>query len=306
MGEGLLDATAARKNAAAAPCYDAAVPDYVLEITFDNADDTLGEVIESRLFLTNSAGQSSVDRDGTSVITAYFASPGERNAAAESLAGLAIELRLDDRDPIDWLDHYEQSLEPILIGDRFIVAPHARLIPEHSQRMSLVVPQEQAFGTGSHETTALCIELLETLDLGGALCLDIGAGSGILAMAMVLLGARKAIAFDNDPDAFAALRENRQRNGVEADRMPLLIASIEALRGGRFDVMTMNIIPEVILPLLSLVVERAGGSLILSGILLIRRGDVVAACQDRGFELAGERERGEWWAGLFRRPPAVD
>ncbi|MEO6260111.1 MAG: 50S ribosomal protein L11 methyltransferase, partial [Thermoanaerobaculia bacterium] len=187
------------------------------------------------------------------------------------------------------------------IGERFIVAPDARLIPEHSGRMSLIVPQEQAFGTGSHETTALCIELLETIDLNAACGLDIGAGSGILGLAMVLLGAAKVIAFDNDPDAFAALRENRQRNDVAAERMPILIASVGALRSRRFDVVTMNIIPEVILPLLPQVVERVGGALILSGILSIRRDEVVAACREQNLEPIAERSRGEWWAGLFRR-----
>ena len=282
------------------------VTDYVLEIEFKGADEALAELIESRLFLTNSAGQSAVDRNGTSVITAYFASAADRHRAAASLGDLALTLHEDDRDPVDWLEHYEQSLEPILIGQRFIVAPDARLIDDSAGRMPLVVPQEQAFGTGSHETTALCIELLETLDLDGVSGLDIGAGSGILTLAMLLLGARKAIAFDNDPDAFAALRENRQRNGVAAERMPLLIASIEALRRGRFEVVTMNIIPEVILPLLPMVVERVAGSLILSGILVVRRDEVVSACAQHGLRLTAERTRGEWWAGLFRRIPAVD
>ena len=282
------------------------VPDYVLEIAFDGLNDALAELIESRLFLTNSAGQSSVDRHGTSVITAYFGSAEDRHRAAAALRDLAVVLHEDDRDPVDWLEHYEQSLEPILIGHRFIVAPDARLIGDPAGRMPLVVPQEQAFGTGSHETTALCIELLETLDLDGVRGLDVGAGSGILALAMLLLGARKAIAFDNDPDAFAALRENRQRNGVASARMPLLIASIEALRGGRFEVVTMNIIPEVIVPLLPLVLERVAGALILSGILAIKRDEVIAACEPHGLVLDGERTRGEWWAGLFRRLPAVD
>lgn len=282
------------------------VPDYVLEIAFDAADHALGELIESRLFLTGSSGQSSIDRSGTCVLTAYFLSPVDREAAKASLDGLELELRLDDRDPIDWLEHYQQSLAPILVGDRFIVAPDRRLIPQDSSRMALVVPQEQAFGTGSHETTALCIELLETLDLREARGLDIGAGSGILALAMCLLGAKKVIAFDNDPDAFAALRENRQRNGVAEDRMPLLIAGMEALNAGRFDVITMNIIPEVILPLLPLVVKHAEGVLILSGILVIKRDEVVAACREHGFELVDGRAKGEWWAGLFRPSSALN
>lgn len=280
------------------------VPDYVLEIVFDASDETLLERVEGRLYLTASVGQSSVESNGTAVITAWFPSPAERTAAAALLDGLEVELCAEDREPVDWLENYQQSLEPILIGERFVVAPDARLIPSGSSRMALVVPQEQAFGTGSHETTALCIELLETLELRAVRGLDIGAGSGILALAMVHLGAERVIAFDNDPDAFAALHENRERNGVAASKMPILIASIEGIGGGHFDVITMNIIPEVILPLLPQVIEHVGGSLILSGILVIKRDEVVAACRELGLELASERERGEWWAGLFRRVPA--
>jgi ribosomal protein L11 methyltransferase len=167
--------------------------------------------------------------------------------------------------------------------------------------MVLVVPQEQAFGTGSHETTSLCIELLEALPIRGRLGLDIGSGSGILALAMHRLGAAKVVAFDNDTDAYGALRDNRIRNGVPPAAVPLFIGSVEALRGGAFDVVTMNIIPEVILPLLDDVAKLVakGGLLILSGILAVRRDDVVAASAAHRFALRIERTKGEWWAGVF-------
>src|SRR5687768_3953098 len=181
------------------------------------------------------------------------------------------------------------------IGERFVVAPDASLIPPDTKRLSIVVPQEQAFGTGSHETTALCITLLEELDIAGRRGLDIGAGSGILAIAMIRLGAERVLAFDNDADAYGALRENRIRNAVPDKVLPLFIGGVEALRGGAFDVITMNIIPEVIIPLLPMVLARmnANGSLILSGVLIERRGDVVAAATGESFELLEEETRGE-------------
>jgi ribosomal protein L11 methyltransferase len=188
----------------------------------------------------------------------------------------------------------------MFIGTRFVVAPDAALFPD-GDRLTIVVPQEQAFGTGSHETTSLCIELLETLDLAGRRGLDVGSGSGILALAMHRLGAAKVIAFDNDTDAYGALRDNRIRNGVPDRAMPLFIGSVEALRGSAFDVLTMNIIPEVILPLLGDVVQRMAvdARLILSGILLVKRNEVVDAAAMRGLRLIDERARGEWWAGVF-------
>lgn len=266
--------------------------DYILEIFFDRDADE--ELIQSRLFLTKSTG--SISSDG--LISAFFDSAEDREAAMEWLDD--FELRLLERERIDWLEVYQQSLQPIVIGERFIVAPDPSLFPAESDRFRIIVPQEQAFGTGSHETTALCIEMLETLDPAGARGLDIGSGSGILALAMHRLGAKSVLAFDNDVDAYGALRDNRMRNRA---RYGIFIGSIEALRGGAFDVLTMNIIPEVILPLLPEVVSRMadGAHLILSGILTVRRDDVVAAALAHGLELMRERSKGEWWAGVFRR-----
>lgn len=263
--------------------------DYLLEIRF--APD-LEDAVLARLYLTRSTG--SVAFDGG--MTAYFDSPGEREAAIAALDELPVELQSLDRQRRDWLELYQQSLQPIIIGRTFVVAPDAALIPM-SDRHSLVIPQEQAFGTGSHETTSLCIELLEGLDLKEKRGLDIGAGSGILALAMCMLGARKAVAFDNDLDAYAALRDNAIRNRV--DRLSIFIGSLDALRGGAFDVITMNILPEVIIAMLPHVVSHMRGALILSGILSTRRDDVVAAAHE--LRLVKERVKGEWWAGRFER-----
>ncbi len=269
--------------------------DFILEIDSENPSDE--EHILSMLFLTASTGSTSTQN----TIAAYFDSPEDRDAAAELFAEL--ETRVFERERLDWLEQYEQSLEPLFIGERFVVVPDAALLQGRAEAAPyvIIVPQEQAFGTGSHETTALCIEVLESLDVRGKRGLDIGAGSGILALAMHRLGAAKAIAFDNDTDAYGALRDNRIRNDVPDAAMPLFIGSVEALRGGTFDVVTMNIIPEVILPLLPEVVPRlaAGARLILSGILVIKRDEVVAAAETEGLTLLDERKRGEWWAGIF-------
>ena len=269
--------------------------DYLLLISFDDA--VAEELVQSRLYLTSSTGSTSTDDQ----VTAYFDSAEDRDAAKSALDGIdGIEISEAERERVDWLELYQQSLEPIDIGERFVVAPDAALI-KGSGRLRITVPQEQAFGTGSHETTALCIEILETLELAGKRGLDIGTGSGILAIAMHRLGAAKVIAFDNDRDAFAAMRDNRIRNTIPESAMPMFVGGVEALRGGTFDVITMNIIPEVIIPLLPAVVSRVGGALILSGILVVKRDEVVEAAVAHGLGIVGERSRGEWWAGTFRR-----
>jgi ribosomal protein L11 methyltransferase len=268
------------------------VIDCILEIDFDDPADE--EWILSMLFLTASTGSTSTPN----TISAYFDTPKDREAAAKLFG--EYETRAFERERLDWLEKYQQSLEPLFIGERFVVVPDPALLPPTAD-LTIIVPQEQAFGTGSHETTSLCIELLETLELRGKRGLDIGAGSGILALAMYRLGAAKAIAFDNDTDAYGALRDNRIRNAVPDAAMPLFIGSVEALRGGTFDAVTMNIIPEVILPLLPGVVPRLGegARLLLSGILVVKRDDVVEAARAHGLALSDERTRGEWWAGMF-------
>jgi ribosomal protein L11 methyltransferase len=271
------------------------VIDYILAIEFEDPADE--ELIQSRLFLTASTGSTSTQN----TVEAYFDSTEDRDAAAGLLA--EYELQRIDRPRVDWLELYQQSLQPLFIGARFVVVPDARLLPEDSDRLTLIVPQEQAFGTGSHETTWLCIELLESLPLTGKRGLDVGAGSGILALAMHRLGARNVIAFDNDNDAYGALRDNRIRNDVPERAMPLFIGGTEALRGGAFDVVTMNIIPEVIIPLLgdiAALVDR-DGRLLLSGILVVKRDEVVEAARAHGLVPVSERTKGEWWAGVLAR-----
>ena len=259
--------------------------DYLLEI---ECGPELEEIVQARLFLTASTGNIAADHS----VTAYFATAEERDVAAAAFPDMQV--RTSDRARADWLAHYQQSLEPMFIGEKFVVAPDVALIPRDTGRYALVIPQEQAFGTGSHESTALCIELLESLSLEGKLALDVGAGSGILALAMRRLGARKVIAFDNDLDAFAALRMNRTRNGI--DGVAIFIGTVAALRRTRFDVVTMNILPDVIAAMLP---HLTTAVLIVSGILTSSRDEFLATAD--GFRVMSERTKGEWWAAALTR-----
>ncbi len=260
--------------------------DYILEICFVPE---LEEIVQGHLFLTRSTGNVAT---GPGRIEAYFPTAADRDAAAALFP--AMRLRRSERPQVDWLQLYQQSLQPIFIGRSFVIAPDASLIPPDSGRYALVIPQEQAFGTGSHESTALCIELLEEIDLRGKRVLDVGSGSGILALAMLRLGARKAMAFDNDLDAFAPLRENPIRNGV---RIASFIGTLDALRGGgTFDVITMNIALEVIVSMLPRVTEHLDGVIIVSGILAERRDEIA-----RRMRVVQERTKGEWWAAILSK-----
>lgn len=249
---------------------------YILQIRFDPENE---ELIEGRLFLTRSTGNQLVQEG---LIEAYFDSAADRDAAV-ALFENAIAI---DRPRVDWLARYQQSLASLFIGNNFEIAPDAALL-KSARPHRLVIPQEQAFGTGSHESTSLCIELLEEIDLRGKRVLDVGSGSGILALAMLRLGARKAIAFDNDVDAFGPLRENPRRNHLE---IAAFIGTLDALRVREFDVVTMNILPDVIIPLL----PKMKGTIVVSGILVTQRDEIA-----RRANVVKERTKGEWWAAIL-------
>jgi len=258
--------------------------DFILRISFVPE---LEDAVQGRLFLTRSTGNAVVQ---PGVIEAYFDSEADRDAARR----LFENAEAIDRERVDWLERYQQSLKPLFLGRKFVIVPEPSLIPPDTDRQVLIIPQGHAFGTGSHESTALCVELLEELNVGGKLVLDIGSGTGILALAMLRLGARRAVAFDVDLDAYGPMRENRSNNNGRA--LSWFIGTLEAMKPARFDVVVMNILPEVIIPLLPAVRQFLGGPLILSGILKKYRDDVVAAAR---LPLVSEKEKGEWWAGTF-------
>ena len=277
-------------------------PDWLLRLSYPRDRRDLEDVVERILFLSCSAG-SSIEESGDRVIVRlYFSSRELRDEAAEMVPESldAIEVVAEEAEKIDWLEYYEHSLEPIEIGARWVVVPDRRLLPDSGNRIPIIIPQERAFGTGAHETTALCLAMTESLDLDGSSVADIGTGSGILAIAMQKLGARRIVAFDNDPETWGVVRENMDRNAVPAGSIELFFGTVDALRSGvMFDLVVMNIIPEVILPSLPAVVSHLApeGSVVFSGILTDRAAMVVEKAAECGLRLVDEAARGEWWCG---------
>lgn len=277
--------------------------DYILSIEIRGEREETEELLQGRLYLTDCEGSISVDREGVAYLDCYFATAVDRTNARrliESVAGDGVQIVEHDRPRRDWLADYEDSLVAKHVGERFIVAPRRDLVAS-SARTPIIIPQERAFGTGRHETTALCLAMLESVECSGMRGLDIGTGSGILAIGMALLGCRKVIAFDNDPEVLGIIDDNLERNGIERERVRYFVGDTSSIRDARFDVLTMNILPEVIVPLLPevklMMSERA--ALILSGILRDRSGWVVGECLANGLTLLQESTDGEWWCGRF-------
>jgi ribosomal protein L11 methyltransferase len=196
----------------------------------------------------------------------------------------------------DWLAEWKKGYEPVEIGERLLIAPSwKREEVAGSDRIVIEIDPGMAFGTGTHETTRGCLEMLEKHWHGGAL-LDVGTGTGILAMAAVKLhpGSR-VIGFDVDPEAIAVAEENATINGVE-NEVVFEVDRISSFHGLGFDVVLANLTADVLVPLAEDFARavRRDGTLIASGILLEQKSDVVEALSEAGFALIEEKPDGEW------------
>lgn len=205
----------------------------------------------------------------------------------------------------DWSSSWKANFKPLRVGRRLMIVPTWEEAPPNPDDIVLRLDPGMAFGTGGHETTRLCLELLEGImdgmpTLQTPSVLDLGTGSGILAMAAVRLGAGRVCAVDIDPQAVEVARENLAINDmaelVACDTIPL-----EELRG-TFDLILANILAEELVRLAPLLVRRLspGGMLVLSGILAEKEPLVRAGFELPGLEYRETRQQGEWVAMLYR------
>lgn len=201
----------------------------------------------------------------------------------------------------DWERSWMDNFQPMRFGRRLWIVPSWHEAPE-PEAVNLLLDPGLAFGTGTHPTTALCLEWLDGQALDGCQVLDFGCGSGILGIAALLLGAREALGTDIDVQALEASRDNAGRNGIAADRFPVYLP--EHLPAVQADVLVANILAG---PLVSLAPQlqtlvRSGGLLALSGILA-EQGQEVADAYAEAFELDPIAEREGWVRISGRRRP---
>ena len=199
-----------------------------------------------------------------------------------------------------WVERFNESLHPVNVGRRLTILPRPGEAPEG--RIAIVIEPGRAFGTGHHESTRLALEHLEERLVPGDSILDVGTGSGLLALAGVRLGGSRAIGVDIDPEAVEVAQENVSTQ-PEASRIRLMTCADPALVEGRFDVVLANIQADVLHSMLPALRDKlaAGGRLILSGLLLGDREPMDEALRRLGLR-AEWKQDGEWASACATTP----
>lgn len=249
--------------------------------------------------------------DKTVIVKAYF-----KANVADSVTG-AIEKRLADLKkncPFDlgtletskretdgdlWREQWKERFKPIRIG-KIVIVPEWIKYEKKADEQTVIIGSNMAFGTGEHETTAMCVEFLEKYVKSGDTVIDVGCGSGILGIAASKLGAKDVIMTDIDECAYEASVKNCEINGVKNARV--LIENLLDDNAVKGNVIVCNIMAETLIYFAPFIGGNltGGGTVILSGILNDRKDKVIKAYRDAGFILADENSRGEWTALVFK------
>jgi ribosomal protein L11 methyltransferase len=262
------------------------------------------EAVEWALMEAGARGTEVSGEEGeTLTVAAYFDAPPAvervRAALLEALNvyGLASpdvrETRLREVAERDWLAEWKKNWRPVAAG-RFVVAPPWSEVESAPGRILISVEPGMAFGTGTHETTRLCLAAVEKHFNGGSF-LDVGTGTGILAIAAALLDARARVeACDTDPLAVEVAQENARLNGV-AERINFRTGTVDETTPSA-DTVCANLTADVILPLLPALLAATCGRLILSGILDTQTEQVRARLRELGVNSCEVTRDGEWIA----------
>ncbi len=212
----------------------------------------------------------------------------------------------------EWLKHFE----PMKFGDHLWVCPSGMRIPDDQQSghdVIVTLDPGLAFGTGTHETTALCLEQLDNFDVSGLKVLDFGCGSGILAIAAHKLGASEVYGVDIDPQAITATLDNAERNGIDSDFYVYVTdaeddeESVSWNQAETYDVIVANILSKPLIELADRIIAllKPGGHLVLSGIMRDQAAAVRSAYQEE-IDLAPTETKGDWVAVIGNKKTSLD
>lgn len=251
-------------------------------------------------------------------VKAYFSDPPETSEYMDEISQMLQQLAAAERftylppavatvQSEDWSNSWKVNFKPLRVGRRLLIVPSWEEIAPADDDCVLRIDPGMAFGTGGHETTRLCLELLEDIlndmpTMTVPSLLDLGTGSGILAMAAVKLGAGRVWAVDIDPLAVEVAAENMAINEL-SDQIRCDTTPLEAINE-KFDILLANILAEELVRLSPALIKRleTGGSLVLSGILAEKEALVREGFAPYGLEYLETRHSGEWIAIHYRKP----
>ena len=244
--------------------------------------------------------QELLDKPRDTVIIHLYLEPGASQvetlaliAARMEAAGIPYTVETEGVEQEDWQNGWRKYYHPMDIGKRLAIVPSWQ--EYDTDRVKLILDPGLAFGTGGHETTSLCLEALDERVRGGERVLDIGTGSGILAIAALKLGAGSAEGVDIDPVAVRTAGENAALNGV-ADKLTVLVGDLSDKASGRYDIITANIVANAIISLApavpGLMAENA--TFIASGIIDSRKDEVIAGLEKAGLSVVEVKEKRGW------------
>lgn len=241
-------------------------------------------------------------RDRTKAVIHIYISPSENPQEALSFVcerleseQIPYETSLGDVREEDWSSAWKSFYKPTRIGQRLVVVPTWENYAPQSGDILLRMDPGMAFGTGTHDTTRLCLEALEKTVIPGCTVLDIGTGSGILSIAALLLGAKSAVGVDIDETAVQVARENAAENHVEQSAR-FLCGDLTEHVDGAFDLICANIVADVIIRLAPDVLHYLApeGRLLCSGIIDTRESDVTTALEACGLSVLETGRSGGW------------
>lgn len=219
-------------------------------------------------------------------------------------------ITISETEDKDWLNNWKEFFHQFYIDDLLVTPSWEEIKPEDQDKKILHIDPGTAFGTGMHETTQLCIRQLKKYITPETVLLDVGTGSGILAIVSLMYGIKEAVGTDLDPCAVEAVRENMEVNGVNADQFEMMIGNIisdpeiqDRVCYERYDIVVANILAEVLLPLTPVVKKclKPGGIYITSGIIAEKEQLVVDAVKAAGMEVLEVTRQNEWVSVTARR-----
>ena len=244
--------------------------------------------------------QELLDKPRDTVIIHMYLEPGDSPvetlaliAARMEAAGIPYTSETEGVEQEDWQNGWRKYYHPMDVGQRLAVVPSWQ--DYETNRVKLILDPGLAFGTGGHETTNLCLEVLDERVRGGERVLDIGTGSGILAIAALKLGAAVAEGVDIDPVAVRTAGENAALNGV-ADKLTVLVGDLSDKASGKYDIITANIVANAIMALAPAVPSLMADDavFIASGIIDSRKDEVIAALEAAGLAVLEVKEKRGW------------